>query len=314
VKTTTGKALLVLLGSALAAAHGCDGKSGGLTARTDGASSDDAVASTDLSGSGGGGPATGGASGKGGAGTGGADAQPSGGILGGTGGIALGGTGGNLPGTGGIRFDAGATGGIRFDAGATGGTGTGGIGISGTGGSLPGTGGIRFDAGATGGTGTGGISSGGAGGRATGGTGGTATGGSGGSTPTGGSKGGSCPKTVPADHSNCASNESCYYQDCAGSGRTQARCSSGIWFLTTVACGPMTCTGSNVSTSITCAAGEICLDQYGDDPACVEPTCGTGPIVSDCVPGAVGTCNVSASTSASNGVTLFCCASAGTAC
>jgi len=124
----------------------------------------------------------------------------------------------------------------------------------------------------------------------------------------------SCPKTLPANYSNCATSESCYYEDCSGSGRTEARCSSGFWIVTSAACGAVKCISFDGAVSLTCPSGRVCLAPYGASPICAAYTCGTGPITTDCVAGASGSCNFAVSTSVREGITLSCCTTGGTSC
>ena len=217
-------------------------------------------------------------SGSGGAGSGGADAKGSGGTPGGTGEIGTGGaaTGGN--GTGGIGVLDGGGGG-RADA-SSGGSG-------GSGGSAPGTGGVRLDGGATGGTG--------------------------GNIGLDGAVAGGCPPAPPAKGDHCSQDPLCYYEDCAGSGRTVAFCSSGVWQVSTGACSSTTCQSFNPSVAIACPAGQICLAIYGQAPVCATQTCGTGPVGAGCVSGAAGSCHTTEG-SVTDGISVRCCLSAGTSC
>jgi hypothetical protein len=308
----TTRALIVLFGlfgSALIAANGC-GKSGSTALTSDGAFSSETASDTGISGSGGGGAASGGASGTGGAGTGGADAKGSGGTPGGTGGNGTGGaaTGGNgsggngLGGTGGNGTGGAATGGNGsggnglgggITTGGSGGNATGGIGApaggrGGTGGTMLGTGGVRLDGGATGGTG--------------------------GTIGVDGAAASGCPPVPPAKGDPCVQSDICYYEDCAGSGRALAFCSSGVWQVRTGACSTTTCQSFNPSVTIACPAGQICLAIYGKAPVCATQTCGTGAVTPGCVSGAEGNCNISESSSVTDGTSIRCCLSGGTSC
>jgi hypothetical protein len=130
-------------------------------------------------------------------------------------------------------------------------------------------------------------------------------GGSGGSTGTGGAggAGGStgqapCPSTPPQSGAACTSGD-CAYENCAGEGRTAASCRNGAWVVETAACDVVTC------GSVTCAAGQICLQQVGGAliSSCVQNTCGSAPIACSCLGSCVGTCSVLGSTA---GTTVTC--------
>lgn len=179
-----------------------------------------------------------------------------------------------------------------------------------TGGSLAsGSGGAgmggRGDA-AAGGAGGGGVS-GGAGGA--GGGGGISTGGIVGA---GGTAANGCPQTPPSNGSICnlpatfPSYGQCYYEDCTGSGRTLANCSSGTWQVTTGPCGKVVCQQD-------CAQGQVCLviERGYRTVDCVTPNCGTGPLMPECVPGAMGNCSVSGSISLGANVGCNYCSGAG---
>jgi hypothetical protein len=280
-------ALVVVSSCALLVTNGC-GKSAIKGAATDAASGDVAGPDTFASGSGGASVSSGGVSGTGGAGMGGANAK--GGVSAPVGGSAVAGalvTGGN--GAGGIG--AGGAAGT-----ATGGNGSGGIASSGGG-----------DGGSDGSdaspVGTGGISM----------TGGTVTG-RGGTIGSGGSSASTCPQKAPVNGAVCNQAIQCYYEDCATSGRTVAGCSGASWQVTTGACSTFTCGAEGMQ--VTCPQGQICLATHGKAPVCVTQTCGTGPVTTECVPGAdpgaSGFCRTNGS--AAEGITMFCCTAGGTSC
>lgn len=277
-------------GWVLAALVGCN-KAGNGRSATDGAADVLVVADATLA-------ATGGSAGGDGS-------RGSSGGAAGTSDVGLGGsTGGNGDATGGSGGSAttqlpatGGAGGIATADGASGGAGNAARGGAGGGGATgradaasggaPIDGGV-FDVGSAGGTG-GGLSTGGVGG-------------------TGGSAATACPSTAPTQGSSCnySGTASCYYEDCAGSGRTLANCQSGTWQVTTGACTTVSCQG-------TCALGQLCLRiQSGYlTKDCVTPTCGTGPVTPACVPGVRGTCSVSASISAGADVECSYCSGTG---
>jgi hypothetical protein len=277
---------MLLLGAGLATSNGCG--SSGSKASTDGAlpgadAKDVAVLGT------------GGAS---------AGAPGAGGLLGtggrslGTGGVAEGGA--TVPGKGGSG-GSGSGGLATGGAPATGGNGSGGVG------------------------GAGGIGDGGMGTRAGGradaamsGTGGVILdggwgGGSGGTLGAGGATGSPCPATPPTNGAACgAFAETCYYEECAGKGRTLADCPLGVWKVSTGPCSSQVCGSWDGRVSRTCAAGEVCYGWCGDDARCTPHTCGAGPITKDCVPGATGYCTLSGSIS--DGIRLQCQSRPGTGC
>jgi hypothetical protein len=86
--------------------------------------------------------------------------------------------------------------------------------------------------------------------------------------------------------------------DCAAAGVGTATCrSDNRWDLTSAACGEVSCENE------TCAPGFICIRSVAGFPqgACVENTCGDGPIVCDC-PG----CPDDANACTSLGLTVEC--------
>src|SRR6185436_16575372 len=109
----------------------------------------------------------------------------------------------------------------------------------------------------------------------TGGAGGTAGSGSGGGggAPTG------CPPAAPTAGAPCTGSSSCFYEDCAGSGRVSAACSQGTWAVQTAACAPVTCRGEP------CDAGQICWITMGGtiNARCVPNRCETGPVSCGCL-------------------------------
>jgi len=120
-----------------------------------------------------------------------------------------------------------------------------------------------------------------------------------------------CPQAPPTDAASCGTvGYSCFYEDCAGAGRTQAVCASGTWTIQTAACSSMTCAGAGApTTTLTCAAGKICVRTtsgggvYMVQPSCVDNTCGKGPISPQCLPSLPGSCSASYSLS---GVEIDC--------
>lgn len=120
-------------------------------------------------------------------------------------------------------------------------------------------------------------------------------GGKGGAQAWGGTTAPPCPANPPTDGSSCSQfpEMSCIYQDCAGAGRTIADCEKGAWKLIQRKCSPQKCENKYPGgTYPTCAAGEVCYTWAADEATCVVPTCGTGPITFDCVPGTTGYCRI----------------------
>jgi hypothetical protein len=163
------------------------------------------------------------------------------------------------------------------------------------------------DAGGSGGRPTGGV-----GGRATGGasaTAGTTGNGGKGGTGAGGATGGAgsltlaCPANPPVHGSSCTPlPEACFYEDCAGVGRTAATCNQGAWAVQTTGCAAVQCDG----LSTTCSSGQICsVIQGGAHLAmCTESACGTGPVTCACAGASCANCSISGSPE--QGVTVIC--------
>jgi hypothetical protein len=176
----------------------------------------------------------------------------------------------------------GGSGACSSNSGGSGGQG----GHGGTAGSAGGAGGGAAGAGGSVGSGGGG------GGHA--GTGGQGAKGGGGSAGGGGATGTPCPSAPPLNGSPCAGQD-CYYEDCAGLGRTIALCHpEGTFQVQTTACTAVACSLSAVGGP-SCPAGMICMQVAGGavSDTCVSNTCGTGPIGCNCLTSCVGTCTVS---------------------
>jgi hypothetical protein len=153
------------------------------------------------------------------------------------------------------------------------------------------------------------------------GAGGSSSGGAGNAGGTAGAMGDTpaCPTEPPDDGFLCLQgalydSHTCIYEDCAGSGRTLARCGTEIlgpdnvqkrWSVQTAPCGEtVQCSQANANGT-TCALGDVCLVRAGGAliVECVESSCGTGPIGCDCVSGCSGACSLSGTT---EGATLSC--------
>lgn len=71
-----------------------------------------------------------------------------------------------------------------------------------------------------------------------------------------------CPTTPPAEGSSCdGQNAWCFYQDCAGAGRTLATCTGNNWHIETGACGMTYCTGPGATGN--CPENQYCVVQSG---------------------------------------------------
>lgn len=125
----------------------------------------------------------------------------------------------------------------------------------------------------------------------------------GGATGAGGSPMLGCPATAPSRGAACTPPRgACFYEDCAGVGRTAASCNNGAWAIQTAACGVVQCDGA----SMTCSSGQMCAISQGGAllTTCTEPTCGAGPVTCACA-GAVCT-NCLIGGSVEQGVTVTC--------
>lgn len=119
-----------------------------------------------------------------------------------------------------------------------------------------------------------------------------------------------CPKSAPQDGTTCSTAQgTCYYEDCAGAGRTLAKCAAGSWQVTSAACGPYLCEAPITDAgALTCAAGKVCVvttdSSFRTTTACVDQTCGTGPMSTTCIQGLIASgCAVKYKTS---GVVVTC--------
>ena len=107
-----------------------------------------------------------------------------------------------------------------------------------------------------------------------------------------------CPAAAPTAGAAC-SGPPCYYQDCAGAGRTVATCANGAWQIETGSCADVPC------GALTCPPTQLCMEIAGDAlrTTCAVSICGTGPISCGCLP-CQGNCNVGGT--ASTGITVHC--------
>lgn len=113
-----------------------------------------------------------------------------------------------------------------------------------------------------------------------------------------------CPAAPPTQGATCgAASLSCFYDQCPGSGRTQATCTGGTWSVQTAACGAFTCAGYP-NTAFTCASGKVCVVTAGGaiSAGCADNGCGAGAVSAACITGAAG-CTMSTAT---GGVTFTC--------
>jgi hypothetical protein len=109
-----------------------------------------------------------------------------------------------------------------------------------------------------------------------------------------------CPQSPPTDGTTCrANNTVCTYQDCAGTGRTEAACDSyGLWKVQTMSCDAVKCAGGGItSNTLICDPGQICVrttsggGAYYITPSCVANTCSPAPLSLACL-GLDSTCYV----------------------
>jgi hypothetical protein len=106
-----------------------------------------------------------------------------------------------------------------------------------------------------------------------------------------------CPQAAPQNGSACSpAYGTCYYEDCAGAGRSLATCAAGAWRVDTVPCSAFACQVPNSDGgALTCAAGQICVittnTSFNVTPACEKQTCGTRPMSTGCIGGLTGDCS-----------------------
>jgi len=111
----------------------------------------------------------------------------------------------------------------------------------------------------------------------------------------------SCPAAAPASGASCGPAQTCFYEDCAGAGRTVASCAGGgAWSVESGPCTTVLCQG------LTCPAGQICMMSGGGAllVSCVENTCAGAAIGCDCLQSCAGMCFVGGSLQ--SGVTINC--------
>ena len=146
-------------------------------------------------------------------------------------------------------------------------------------------------------------------GAAGGGKGGAGAGGTSGGTG-GAAQAPACPTTAPVGASSCDWNgQLCFYEDCAGAGRTIATCqkldSAGFsWSLHNTACGTVHCSG--LPGNMSCASGQVCsVSQSGTiSGVCEQSACGAGPITCECAHASCTNCAILGSTE--QGFTVTC--------
>ena len=124
--------------------------------------------------------------------------------------------------------------------------------------------------------------------------------GGGGGSGSGGAAAATCPAARPGAGVLCSGTPTCFYEDCAGSGRTVASCVNGAWSVET---GP--CTGVVCQSQI-CQPGEICVIRAGGAllVECAQNACGTGAVSCGCLQSCFGACTVGGSLA--SGVTIQC--------
>jgi hypothetical protein len=106
-----------------------------------------------------------------------------------------------------------------------------------------------------------------------------------------------CPQAAPQNGSACSSAYgTCYYEDCAGAGRSLATCVAGTWRVDTAACSAFPCQVPNTDGgALTCTAGQVCVTttntSFNVTAACENQTCGTRPMSTSCINGLTGDCS-----------------------
>ncbi len=113
-----------------------------------------------------------------------------------------------------------------------------------------------------------------------------------------------CPASPPTQGSSCLGQTVCNYEDCPGSGHTQAMCRSDKWVVVNGACGTVICLGANL-VGRTCPVNKVCLVRAGGALLvdCIDNPCGSGLLSADCSTMTTG-CTPLLSTS--SGVTFYC--------
>lgn len=113
-----------------------------------------------------------------------------------------------------------------------------------------------------------------------------------------------CPSQIPSNGSSCVGQSVCNYEDCPGTGHTQATCRSDKWVVANGACGTVTCQGTYVSGR-TCASGKVCHASVGGALLvdCIDNPCGSGLVSAACL-GSMAGCTVIFSTD--SGLTIYC--------
>ena len=105
-----------------------------------------------------------------------------------------------------------------------------------------------------------------------------------------------CPGTAPLAASACAAaGQRCFYEDCAGAGRSDASCDNGSWTVHTAACGAVHCTGFASGTS--CATGQVCsiIEGGAISTMCAQSSCGSGPVTCACAHASCTNCAITGS-------------------
>lgn len=104
-----------------------------------------------------------------------------------------------------------------------------------------------------------------------------------------------CPSAPPTAGGACTATVTCYYQDCAHTGRTVASCGGGgIWSVQTASCATFSCFPGSGRM---CTGDQICSESAGGAllVECINNTCGAGPITCGCLSSCSGSCTISGS-------------------
>jgi hypothetical protein len=113
-----------------------------------------------------------------------------------------------------------------------------------------------------------------------------------------------CPSAPPHDGASCVGEQRCFYEDCAGAGRTSATCANDVWTVASATCQRTSCQSGMANSQ--CDPGTLCLAIASGVPValCTPNGCGGGPISCDCLASCSGTCRVSGT--AESGFTIEC--------
>ena len=127
-----------------------------------------------------------------------------------------------------------------------------------------------------------------------------------------------CPPNPPGPSAGCNTvGVVCYYEDCAGAGRTVATCQQQTsaranWSLQVAACGATQCIG--LPSPMSCTSGQICSVFESGVIAggnCAQSSCGKGPVTCECAHASCTDCEIRQRHAGLHTVTCNNCPSAG---